>query len=228
MRTLLLCAVTVLAVGCASTSTTTNASAVASRLPKMKQFVLAARAESWGADLHQIPAVVIEAGDLAAVPYISFGTADVELNVYGDPAAPAGIEVGTKSTSPETRAAIRAFVAKQLSEADAKPLADLADGKEVETDGMALEITPPEAADGFGAWWVTAFQPSIVKAAQASVGEMNEIALQPNDEFNAALAVPDVNTAQAFIKYPRYRGGTGKKIYATSFYKEGGVYKRRK
>lgn len=226
MRTLLLCAV-VAVTGCANSSSTATASATASRLPKMKQFVLAAKAESWGADLHQIPAVVIEAGDLAAVPYISFGTADIELNVYGDPAAPAGIEVGTKSTAPETRAAIRAFVAKQLSEADGKPLADLADGKEVEADGMALEITPPEAADGFGAWWVTAFQPSIVKAAQASVGEMNEIALEPNDEFNAALAVPDVSSAAAFIKYPRYRGG-GKKIYATAFYKENGVYKRRK
>lgn len=224
MRSFLLLSA-VLAVGCASSSTNAVPAAAPSRLPKMKDVVKAARAETWGAELRQIPAVVIEVGDLQAVPYISFGTDQIELNVYGDPAAPAGIEVGTKNA--EFRPAIRAFIAKQLAEADAKPLADLPDGKEVETNGMALEITPPEAADGFGAWWVTAFQPSIVKNAQASVREMDELALIPNDEFNAALAVPDVNTAQAFIKYPRYRGGTGRKIYATSYVKENGVYKRR-
>lgn len=222
---LLLSAVAAVVVaGCASSSTNATPAAAPSRLPKMKDVVKAARAESWGAELRQIPAVVIEVGDLQAVPYISFGTEQVELNVYGDPAAPAGIELGTKSA--ELRPQVRAFIAKLLSEADAKPLADLPDGKEVETDGMALEITPPEAADGFGAWWVTAFQPSIVKTAQASVREMGELAMVPNDEFNAALAVPDINTAQAFIKYPRYRG-PGKRIYASSYVKENGVYKRR-
>jgi hypothetical protein len=192
----------------------------------MKKVVTAARAEPWGAQLHQIPAVVIDVGDLAAVPYLSFGTTDVELNVYGDPSAPAGLELGTKSTAPELRAALRAFLATQLAEADRKPLDGLADGKEVVTDGMALEITPPEAADGFGAWWVTAFQPEGVKAAQASVRELNDLAIEANEEFNAAVALPDVNAAAGFARYPRFRGA-GKKIYATSFVKENGVYKRK-
>jgi hypothetical protein len=91
--------------------------------------------------------------------------------------------------------------------------------------GVARTVILP--ADGFGAWWVTAFHPVAIKQAQASMGEMNELALEANDEFNAALAVPDVSAAPGFIRYPRYRG-TAKKIYATSYYKENGVYRRRK
>jgi hypothetical protein len=227
MRTLLLVGAVAVLGACASSSPSTGASAFQSRLPAMRDVVKAARAESWGAGLQQIPATVIDVGDLANVPYVSFAGKDIELNVYGDPAAPAGIELGTKDVSPEVRAAVRAFIGKQLGDADKAPLAGLPDGKEVENNGLALEITPPEAADGFGAWWVTAFHPVAIKQAQASVGEMSELALEPNDEFNAALAVPDVSAAPGFIRYPRYRGGA-KKIYATNYYKENGVYRRRK
>lgn len=224
---LLLLSVMALFGACTSSASSTGTSAVQSRLPLMRDVVKNAKSEPWAAELHQIPATVIEVGDLANVPYVSFAGKDVELNVYGDPAAPAGIEVGTKDVSPEVRASLKAFVSRLLSEKDRAPLATLPEGKEVETDGLALEITLPDAADGFGAWWVTAFHPAAVKAAQASVGEMNELSLEPNDEFNAALAVPDVTAAPGFIRYPRYRGGA-KKIYATNYFKENGVYRRRK
>lgn len=211
--------------GCATTSAA-NAN-FKSRLPSLESVVKAARAQPWGADLKQIPATVIEVGDLASVPYLSFAGQDIELNVYGDPANPAGIEVGTKSEAPEFRAGLRAFVANLLAEADRPPLLAVPEGTEVVTDGLAVEITLPTAADGFGAWWVTAFHPVGVQNAKASVGEMNELARAPVEETNEVLAFPDVGTHAAFYKYPRFRP-SGAKVYATSYFKKDGVYQRRK
>jgi hypothetical protein len=193
----------------------------------MSNVVKAARAQPWGADLKQIPATVIEVGELASVPYLSFAGADVELNVYGDPEKPAGIEVGTKSDSPETRAAVKAFIASLLNDADKKPLDTMPEGQEVTTDGMTLEITPPTATDGFGAWWVTASHPAGIQNAKASVGEMNEMAISADEDFSAALAVSDVGTHPGFFKYQRFRPA-GKRVYATSYFKKDGVYQRRK
>lgn len=90
--------------GCATSSSAT--ADFQSRLPAMEDVVKAARTQPWGSDLKQIPATVIEVGELASVPYLSFVGGDVELNVYGDPAKPAGIEVGTKNESPEVRAQV--------------------------------------------------------------------------------------------------------------------------
>src|SRR4051794_37007832 len=106
MRSLLLAGAFAVLFGCATTSSS-GTSDFQTRLPSMSNVVKAARAQPWGADLKQIPATVIEVGELASVPYLSFAGNDIELNVYGDPEKPAGIEVGTKSDSPETRAAVK-------------------------------------------------------------------------------------------------------------------------
>src|SRR4051812_25923776 len=105
MRTLLFVSAMAVLSACATTSSST--ADFQTRLPAMEAVVKAARAQPWGADLKQIPATVIEVGELASVPYLSFAGTDIELNVYGDPAKPAGIEVGTKSDSPEVRASVK-------------------------------------------------------------------------------------------------------------------------
>jgi hypothetical protein len=45
-------------------------------------------------------------------------------------------------------------------------------------------------------------------------------------EFDGAVADHDVGAARGFYNYPRFRP-TGKKVYATSYYKKDGVYHRR-
>ncbi|MCC6333190.1 MAG: hypothetical protein IT380_04265 [Myxococcales bacterium] len=225
--TVLLTAAALLSFGCATSSSSQGSPSFDSRLPNMGDIVKAARAQSWGAELKQIPAVVVEVGSLSSVPYMSFGATDLEINVYGDPAEPAGIEIGTKSESPEVRAQLRAFLAGLLSEADRKPLDGLADGAEVTNDGLALEITPPTAVDGFGAWWVTAFHPAGVQSAKVSVGEVEQLSQAAGDPLTAPLAFSDVGFHPAFSKYPRYKAPAGGKIWATSYYKQDGVYRRR-
>lgn len=225
MRFPVLFAACMLSVGCATTSASRNAN-FPSRLPTMEGIVTAARGQPWGAELAQIPATVIEVGELDAVPYLSFAGKDVELNVYGDPAHPAGIEVGTKSESPEVRAALRKFISGLLTDADRARLDAIPEGKREEAEDLALEITPPTAPDAFGAWWVTAMHPPAILGAKATVGELAELARAPKMEFDDSLALADVGAHRSFYNYPRFRP-TGKKVYATSYFKKDGVYVRR-
>lgn len=211
---------------CGACATTSGGGGSESRLPALKDVVKAARAEPWGAQLKQIPASVVEVGELKDVPYVSFAGGEVELNVYGDPDKPAGIEVGTKSESPELRAALKTFIANLLQEKDRAPLLGLTEGV-VMNDGLELEVTPPTAEDGFGAWWVDAAHPAGLEAARASVGELGEIARAPVEEQPETLAFADVGSAPGFFRYQRIRP-MGQKVYATSYYKKDGVYRRRK
>ena len=62
--------------------------------------------QPWAKNLKQIPATVIDKGILRSVPYVSFRCGDdYEVNVYGDPAHPAGIEVGVYRKLLEDRSA---------------------------------------------------------------------------------------------------------------------------
>jgi hypothetical protein len=213
------------AFGCATTGS--KGGSFETRLPTMDAVVQSARSQPWGTELKQIPATVVDVGDLTNVPYMSFAGKDVELNVYGDPAKPAGLEIGTKSDSAELRAQIRGFIALLLKAEDAGRLQALAEGKKEETDGLALEVTLPTAADAYGAWWVTASHPVGLKNAQATVGELGELSSAPAMEFTDSPAFPEVGAAPNFFSYARYRP-VGKRVYATSYVRKDGVYIRRK
>jgi hypothetical protein len=67
----------------------------ASRIPTWLTAVKTLTAQGWAHDFHQIPATVIDTGVMKNVPYQSFRCgSDYEVNVYGDPDAPAAIEIG--------------------------------------------------------------------------------------------------------------------------------------
>ena len=154
-----------------------------SKLPALDAIIKAAKAQPWGAELQQIPATVIEVGELEAVPYLSFAGKDIELNVYGDPDHPAGVEIGTKSEDATFRAALKSFVAGLIPESERARLDAVPEGKREEVDGLALEVTPPTAADAYGAWWVDAFHPVGISGAKLSVGEREKLARPPKMEF---------------------------------------------
>lgn len=225
MRLLTLLGASLALAGCATTSSSKGTS-FDSKLPALEAIIKAAKAQPWGAELSQIPATVIEVGELESVPYLSFAGKDIELNVYGDPAHPAGLEIGTKSEDAAFRAGLKSFIAGLIPEGDRPRLDALAEGKREEVEGLALEITPPTAADAFGAWWVTASHPIGIAGAKATVGELAELAQAPKLEFDDTVAFPDVGAARGFYNYPRFRPA-GKKVYATSYYKQDGVYHRR-
>lgn len=198
-----------LGVACATTGA---GKATEGRLPGLDVVRAAVLAQPWGADAQQIPSTVIEVGELQAVPYQSFATAQLELNVYGDPAAPAAIELGLKTTQAGLEPSVQQLVAGLLPNAEdrARLLEVSLEQGRLEREGLVFEVTPRTATDAYGAWWVTVSAPDRLAASRASAAELAEL----------------VDTqAQAAPAYPRVRKGSGR-IFVKSFLKTGGTYVR--
>ncbi len=124
--------------------------------------------------LVEIPATVIDKGEFRNVPYKSFRVNnDVELNVYGDPESPAGIEIGVfgnRSSREELRRTIRAYLAGFLTTRDeiSKLYAIDLNGGEATSGDMTLEITPKSAPDAYGAWWISLYKPKTLDRVRLS------------------------------------------------------------
>lgn len=149
----------------------------APRLPSAPAVLAKLRAGELGKGLEEIPATVIEQGALRRVPYLSHRAGDVEVNVYGDPAAPACVEIGLHGGDPARRAACRDALADLLPEAaDRAALSglDLSKGKTTRS-GLTLEVTPETAPDAYGAWWVSAYDAVALETARAGDGELKEV-----------------------------------------------------
>lgn len=113
--------------------------------------------------LEQIPATVVDSGEFRNVPYLSFRVnGNIELNIYGDPEDPAGIELGIygpQRSSREMRRICREFLVSYLnsrSEIEAVYQLDENGGVRDASD-MTIEYTPPNAPDAYGAWWLSIY-----------------------------------------------------------------------
>ncbi len=113
--------------------------------------------------LVEIPATLIDNGVFRNVPYKSFRVNDyAELNIYGDPENPAGIELGMfgrHRKNRESQNMLRNYLAGFLTtraEVAAMYAIPLTGGKAT-AGAITIEITPPDAPDAYGAWWVSLY-----------------------------------------------------------------------
>ncbi len=131
-------------------------------------------AEDWVTTVDNIPATPIESGLFENVPYLSFqANTQYELNIYGDPARPAAIEIGHYSRtrpSEETIAHCREFLVSYLTDlAQIKALYALdAKGGSRTEGGLTIQVTPPEATDASDGWWLLVYDAKRVSAARES------------------------------------------------------------
>ena len=141
---------------------------------KMLAAALAVAPEEWV----QIPATVIDDGILRNVPYVSYRAGKLELNIYGDPAAPAGVEIGIYGTNTSTpfKQRLVAFVA-EVTTAEFTESFNLDEDKK-RLGSIDYEITPPTAPDAYGAWWISAYDLTRLEAARFSDTELNEITVK--------------------------------------------------
>ncbi|MBE2204854.1 MAG: hypothetical protein IAE94_11005 [Chthoniobacterales bacterium] len=111
----------------------------------------------------EIPATAITEGEFRNVPYKSFRVnRDVELNIYGDPNDPAGLEMGiygSHANDPRLQHMLRAYLAGFLTtRAELAALYALDFKGGVKTAGdVTLEITPKDAPDAYGGWWISLY-----------------------------------------------------------------------
>ena len=137
--------------------------------------------------LVEIPATVIDVADFKNVPYKSFRVnEDIELNIYGDPENPAGVELGIygpRSADKKLRKLLRAYLAGFLStreEIAALYSLGLSKGK-TQVGNVIIEITPAHAFDAYGAWWVSLYNPTELAKVRLSDSEYKRL-VRPFDE----------------------------------------------
>jgi hypothetical protein len=157
-----------------------RAGGAAARLPRWDRCIEVGRTKEWEGKWQQVPALVVEEGPLKNVPYMSFRSGNYEFNLYGDPDAPCGVEIGVYKELLKNDAAKKKCIeaiTDLLGDAKDKAVAaglGLAAVKK-EREGFVLEITPETAPDAFEGWWVSVYDVAGVEKARASQEELDKI-----------------------------------------------------
>lgn len=134
----------------------------------------------WVKNFRQIPATVIDSGEFRSVPYLSFrANRNIELNIYGDPNRPAGLEIGVyglKRSSQKTQELLREFISSYLHGIpEIRALESIPySGGRAEVNGLRMEVTPPNAPDSYGAWWVSIWYPRALEKARLSPDALSQ------------------------------------------------------
>jgi hypothetical protein len=151
------------------------------RILESKGVILSLAKQAWATGLRQIPATVIETGSLRHVPYLSYRCGhEYEVNIYGNPDDPAGIEAGLYGqllADPSAKRNCLAFVLGLLERAaDQDIVGRLNPEKDLQiADGLAFEVTPPSAPDAYGGWWISVYSDDRLERARASAEELKRI-----------------------------------------------------
>jgi len=174
--------------------------------------------EDWVNELKAIPATVIDVGDFRDVPYLSFRANHIyEMNIYGDPMAPAAIEIGYYGNmwfhSRDAQKRCRQFIASYLTGLrQLEAIYKLNAGGGTETvSGLGMSITPPKAPDAYGGWWVTVWNPVRLAAARAPNRDAWRAACERNMAFIKKCTSGETNwtkytidqAAKRFLPLPR-------------------------
>lgn len=180
--------------------------AAAARLPAAAAALDQLRAGDLEKGLQQIPATIIDKGPLRHVPYLSYSSGDVEINVYGDPDAPACLEIGTFSRDSFRRSACRDSMVLLLPDVEDRiALNTLTGGKQTRA-GLTFEITPETAPDAYGRWWVSVYDTRLLDASRASETELKGMA-GPRPAGDEAV-----------------RARPGSTVYVKGYYRKDGTY----
>jgi hypothetical protein len=137
--------------------------------------------------LVEIPATVIDVGDFKNVPYKSFRVNDdVELNIYGDPENPAGVELGIygpRSADKKLRKTLRGYLAGFLTtRQEIAALYSLGLEKGIiQVGNLTFEVTPKDAPDAYGAWWVSLYNRKDLESVRLSDAEYARLVRPVNE-----------------------------------------------
>lgn len=153
------------------------------KLPKWDAILSVALAQPWGEHTEQIPATVIDVGVMKAVPYLSYRAGDYEINIYGDPDAPAGVEIGIYNEllkSQNAKSNCLKFMKSLLKDARQQQLiASLKLEKDSqELEAYTYEITPETDEDAYGGWWISVYSKGALDASRATAAELAAITVK--------------------------------------------------
>lgn len=213
------------------------------RIPPWDVLTSALAKQPWATNLLPIPATVIDKGQMRFVPYSSYRCGeDYEVNLYGDPDAPAGIEIGIYRNllkSDKAKENCIEFIASILPDpADAKAVRGLNREKAIVTrDGVTFEVTPPTADDAYGGWWVSIYDEKALDEARATPAEIAQITVpktaktapaNPSDTTASNDPVYDWQSSDLKRSRPSAvsSGSGGGSVYVRGYQRKDGTYVR--
>lgn len=157
-------------------------------LPPWRMIVQDFRLDDNIRSFREIPATTIDNGYLRNIPYLSFRiNRRVEMNVYGNPENPVCLEFGIYEKSQEkiTRfmKIIRAYLAGILtSRQEVAAIYALPEsGGKVRAGNFVFEVTPPDAPDAYGGWWISIYDPKRLDSARLPDSEYRKVTLPFHD-----------------------------------------------
>jgi hypothetical protein len=138
--------------------------------------------QSWVDEVNEIPATVVDVGPLKNVPYSSYRSGQIEFNVYGDPSAPACVEIGIYGSLLKDEKAKKNCVELMSSllgiPEDREVLKSLLLTKDLKTrEGLTFEVTPETDEDAYGGWWVSIYSEKDIESSRASKKELEAISV---------------------------------------------------
>jgi len=158
-------------------------------LPPWRMIVQDLRTDDSIKSFRQIPATTIDNGYLKNIPYLSFRINDrVEMNVYGDPNHPVCIEYGIYERGnkiTQFKKIVRAYLAGILTNRkEVGALYSLDEkGGQIKVGNFIFQVTPPDAPDAYGGWWIAIYDPARLEKARITNALYRKVTL-PFDEVN--------------------------------------------
>lgn len=173
-------------------------------------------------DLKQVPSEVIDTGIFRYVPYLTYETSRGELNIYGDPQHPAGVEIGIYAGKASTKEELRNLMAGLLQQAADRELVHglSLDEDKLERAGLTFEVTPPTADESYGGWWISIYDAAAINKARASDAELKTIAVEAPAQKDEPRSEPKKPARKA------KEAGTSDRVYIPDYSREEGAYVR--
>ena len=207
-------------------------------IPTSRDAVASLRAMSWSAPVFQIPATVIDTGILKGVPYVSFRVAQAyEMNVYGNPDNPAGIEIGIyidKDATPQGKLRCMEFIRTALPFLADEPAlkGGSFDATAARVGNFTVEITPATASDAYGGWWVSVYDEQLLDLSRAPEKEITRIstpvAKLPVQTENAEnhWTQSDLKQSRRYTTPSSSSSYSSGRVYVKGYYRKDGTYVR--
>jgi len=180
-------------------------------LPPWRMIVQDLRTDDSIKSFRQIPATTIDNGYLKDIPYLSFKINErTEMNVYGDPNHPVCIEFGIYERGEKItqfKKIIRAYLAGILTNRkEVGALYSLDEkGGQIRVKNFIFKVTPPDAPDAYGGWWLAIYDPARLEKARITNALYRKVTL-PFDEVNnrsGRLRLDQIITNDQFLTATR-------------------------
>jgi hypothetical protein len=156
--------------------------------------------EDWVNSLKSVKAGAVDEEPLHNVPYLSFRANQIyEMNIYGDPADPAGLEIGYRGNqwfhSGDAQKRCRQFLSSYitgLKQLQTVYKLNASGGREM-VSGLTIQITP----HAYGGWWIAVWNPAKIAAARCK----DEASWKLACERNLALIKKSTSGETEWVKY---------------------------